>query len=120
MYLTNPATLHYSTLSIQRLIFLQTDVNLIFLIIAVMQQDPRSSTPKCEVFFNRRYGCQHENTCHCARLTVKWTGAVISTGRNPRVVVSSGSMYKLVSTALFQLWYEKKKKAPEVLSVSCS
>ena len=55
----------YVALLIHRLTFLQVDVNQFFLIGAVIQRDSCSSTSKCEVF-GRRYGCQHENVCHCA------------------------------------------------------
>ena len=49
--LTHPTTL------------LQTDVNLFFLMGAVMQRNSRPLISKCEAFA-RRYGCQYENVCH--------------------------------------------------------
>ena len=90
--------LHYNALLIRRLIFLQTDVNLFFLIRAVMQWDPWLSASKCEVF-DRRYGCQHVNVLEF--LTVLCTDTALSTGLDPpvprRLEGTSGKHVQLVS-----------------------
>ena len=75
-------------------------MNLFFLIGATMQLDPRSSASNCEVFA-RRYGCQHENMCHCLNLlTVLGTDAAISMCRDSRVPEGiSGIHGQLVSAS---------------------
>ena len=85
---TNLARLHYNTVTLsmfQRLIFLQTDVSLFFLVGAVTRRDLRSSTSKCEVFTEGMDVSMKTTAIELEFLTVLCIDTAISTCCDPRV-----------------------------------